>query len=54
MSVYGSAFFGSNGNLVFFRISDLADRLQAINDEMANHFRKRSFISANLLKRFFD
>ncbi|NLE34057.1 MAG: PrsW family intramembrane metalloprotease [Bacteroidales bacterium] len=54
MSVYGSVFFASSGNPGFFRVTDLADRLQAINDELVNYFRKRSFISANLLKRLFD
>ncbi|MGE5348797.1 MAG: PrsW family intramembrane metalloprotease [Actinomycetota bacterium] len=54
VSVYGSAFFGSNGSRVFFRVSEVAERLQAINDELLDRFRKRSFISANLLKRFFE
>jgi hypothetical protein len=54
MSVYGSAFFGNTGNLGFFKVSDVAVRLQAINDELANRFRRRSFISANLLRRFFE
>jgi RsiW-degrading membrane proteinase PrsW (M82 family) len=54
MSVYGSAFFGHGGKKVFFRVSDVSERLRAINDELLNRFRKRSFISANLLKRFFE
>lgn len=54
MSVYGTAFFGNTGNLGFFRVSDVAGRLQAINDELVNRFRKKSFISANLLRRFFE
>lgn len=54
MSVYGSAFFGSNSSSGFFMVSQVAERLQAINDEMLDRFRKKSFISANLLKRFFE
>ncbi len=54
MSVYGSAFLGNSGNSGFFRVSEVAGRLQAINDDLLDRFRKRSFISANLLKRFFE
>jgi len=54
MSVYGSAFFNSSGNTGFFRVSDVARKLQAINDDLLDRFRKRSFISANLLKQFFE
>ena len=54
MSVYGSAFFGANGNRGFFRVGELAERLQAINDELMTRFRHRSFVSANLLRRFFE
>jgi RsiW-degrading membrane proteinase PrsW (M82 family) len=54
LSVYGSAFFGSKGSRGFFMVSEVAERLQAINDELLERFRKRSFISASLLKRFFE
>jgi RsiW-degrading membrane proteinase PrsW (M82 family)/predicted RNA-binding Zn-ribbon protein involved in translation (DUF1610 family) len=54
MSVYGSAFFTDKGGLGFFRAGDVSDRLQAINDELMNRFRKRSFIFANLMRRFFE
>jgi RsiW-degrading membrane proteinase PrsW (M82 family) len=54
MSVYGSAFFGMNGTRGFFRVGELAGRLQAINDELMNRFRKRSFVSGNLLRRLFE
>lgn len=54
MSVYGSAFFGSDGSLGFFRIKDLAERLKTINENLAERFRKQAFVSANLLKRFFE
>lgn len=54
MSVYGSAFFGRNGRKGFFRVGELASRLQAINDDLITRFRQRSFISANLLRRLFE
>jgi RsiW-degrading membrane proteinase PrsW (M82 family) len=54
MSVYGSAFLGNNGTGGFFRVGELAGKLQAINDELITRFRKQSFVSANLLKRFFE
>lgn len=54
MSVYGTAFFGSHGDNGFFRVSEVAEKLQAINDEIITRFRKRSFISGNLLRRFFE
>jgi len=54
MSVYGSAFFGHSGSTGFFRVEEVAGRLQSINDELLDRFRKRSFISANLLRRFFE
>jgi RsiW-degrading membrane proteinase PrsW (M82 family) len=54
ISVYGAAFFGSAGGRGFFRVSELAERLQVINDELAHRFRKRSFISAYLLGRLFE
>lgn len=54
MSVYGSAFFGGDGRSGFFRVGELADTLQAINDELVARFRKRSFVSATLLRRLFD
>ncbi len=54
MSVYGAAFFGNDGNNGFFRVSEVAEKLQAINDEILNRFRKRSFISGNLFRRFFE
>lgn len=54
MSVYGSAFFGQGGSSGFFRADELAGKLQAINEGLLDRFRKRSFISANLLRRFFE
>lgn len=54
MSVYGSAFFGNGGNRVFFRIAEVEERLRVINEELINRFRKRSFVSASLLRRFFE
>ena len=54
ISVYGSVFFGSSGTNGFFMVPEVADRLQVINDELLNRFRKKSFISANLLRRFFE
>ncbi len=53
-SVYGSAFFGSSSTRGFFLVSEVAERLEAINDELLNRFRKKSFISANLFKRIFE
>lgn len=54
MSVYGTAFFADGGRNGFFRVSEVAERIQTINDELINRFRKRSFISANLLRHFFE
>jgi RsiW-degrading membrane proteinase PrsW (M82 family) len=54
LSVYGSAFFSSNGRLGFFRVEDVSERLQAINDDLLNRFRKRSYITANLMRRIFE
>ena len=54
MSVYGSAYFGSSGSRGFFRVNELAERLQVINEELMTRFRKRSFMSATLLRRLFE
>ncbi len=54
MSVYGSAFFGGSGSRGFFRVGELDEKLQAINNELMTRFRKRSFVSGNLLRRLFE
>lgn len=54
MSVYGSAFFGDGGRKGFFMVSEVAEQLQTINEELIHRFRKHSFISANILRRFFE
>jgi RsiW-degrading membrane proteinase PrsW (M82 family) len=53
-SVYGSAFLGKDGRLGFYRVDEIAGRLQVINDTLLTQFRKRSFISGSLLRRFFE
>lgn len=54
VSVYGSAFIDENGKIGFFRVDDVADRLGMINEAIETRFRKRSFISGNLLRKFFE
>ena len=54
LSVYGAAFFRSRGDHGFFRVSDVADRIKAINDANVIRFRKSSFITAGMLGRIFD
>ncbi len=53
-SVYGSAFLCKNGRLGFYRVEDIAGRIQVINDGLLHRFRKRSFLSGNLLRSFFE
>ncbi len=54
ISVYGSAFLDGSGKVGFFMVDDVANRLDAINNMLLERFRKRSFISGNLLRKFFD
>jgi len=53
-SVYGTAFLGESGRLGFYRMEDMAGRIQDINDALLHRFRKKSFISGNLLRRLFE
>ncbi len=53
-SVYGSAFLGENGRHGFYRVDDIEERIQVINDKLLTRFRKRSLISMKLLRRFFE
>jgi len=54
LSVYGTAFFKNRGGYGFFMVSDVADRLRAINEAAVTKFSKTSFISGNMLKRIFE
>jgi RsiW-degrading membrane proteinase PrsW (M82 family) len=54
LSVYGTAFFKNRGGYGFFKVSDMADRMKAINDATVNRFRKTSFISGQMLKHIFE
>lgn len=53
-SVYGVAFFDYTGRNAFFRISDVAGKLQQLNETIISRFRKTSIFSSNFLRRIFE
>jgi len=53
-SVYGAAFIDETWKLGFFRVDDIAERLQAINNALLKRFRKRSLFSGSMIRKFFE
>lgn len=53
-SVYQSAFLSEDGRHGFYRVDDVAGRLQEINDTLLTRFRKKSLISGKLLRKYFE
>jgi RsiW-degrading membrane proteinase PrsW (M82 family) len=54
LSLYGVAFIDTMRETGFFRLEEMAVRLQAINDSLLTQFRKRSVFSGSLMRRLFE
>lgn len=53
-SIYQTAFLSEDGRLGFYKVDDVAGRLQEINASLLTRFRKSSLISGKLLRKYFE
>lgn len=53
-SVYGAAFFEQFGRMGFFKVSDVTERLNLLNEAMLERFRKPNLLSPKLLQKIFE